>query len=147
MLDVQCSMFDVHFLINPSHETTPKWHSFLFDQTGRFLGQRLRSYWSLCLACRPSRQTEWIIQPPWRSAPLFLRQQFMAFSARMEAVAVIDVNIIKLDVQNIHIIGIGFNLRNQRSENRWIEDGGVDFHFSCNQACWSAYLQTQSSSE
>jgi hypothetical protein len=22
-------MFDVHFLVNPSYETTPKWHGFL----------------------------------------------------------------------------------------------------------------------
>ncbi len=29
MLDVQCSMFDVYFLVNPSYETTPKWHGFL----------------------------------------------------------------------------------------------------------------------
>jgi hypothetical protein len=35
-------MFD--FLVNPSYETTPKWHSFFFDQTGRFSGQRRRLY-------------------------------------------------------------------------------------------------------
>jgi hypothetical protein len=31
--------------LNPetSYETTPKWHSFFFDQTGRFSGQRRRS--------------------------------------------------------------------------------------------------------
>ena len=29
MLDVQCSMFNVHFLVNPSCETTPKWHGCL----------------------------------------------------------------------------------------------------------------------
>jgi hypothetical protein len=27
-----------------SYETTPKWHSFFPDQTGRFLGQRPRLY-------------------------------------------------------------------------------------------------------
>jgi len=27
-----------------SYETTPKWHSFFFDQTGRFSGQRRRLY-------------------------------------------------------------------------------------------------------
>jgi hypothetical protein len=35
MLDVQRSMFDVHFLVNPSHETV-QGQSFFFDQTGRF---------------------------------------------------------------------------------------------------------------
>ena len=29
MLDVQCSMFDVHFLVNPSYEIAPEWHGFL----------------------------------------------------------------------------------------------------------------------
>jgi hypothetical protein len=29
MLDVQCSMFDVHFLVNPLYETSPEWHGFL----------------------------------------------------------------------------------------------------------------------
>jgi len=38
------SMFDVHFLVNPLYKTTPKWHGFFFDQTGRFSGQRRRSY-------------------------------------------------------------------------------------------------------
>jgi hypothetical protein len=31
MLDVQCSMFDVHFLVNPSYESS----CFFYDQTGR----------------------------------------------------------------------------------------------------------------
>ena len=31
-----------------SYETTPKWHSFFFDQTGRFSGQRRRSYETTC---------------------------------------------------------------------------------------------------
>jgi hypothetical protein len=30
--------------LNLSCETTPKWHSFFFDQTGRCSGQRRRSY-------------------------------------------------------------------------------------------------------
>jgi len=40
-LDVQCSMFDVHFLVNLSDETIQGQSSF-FDLTGRFSGQRRR---------------------------------------------------------------------------------------------------------
>jgi len=41
--DVGRSMFDVgrSFVFEPLYETTPKWHSFFIDQTGRFSGQRL----------------------------------------------------------------------------------------------------------
>ncbi|MEN8806707.1 MAG: hypothetical protein ABF291_04445 [Desulfobacterales bacterium] len=31
----------IAFIPQPSYETTPKWHSFFLDQTGRFSGQRL----------------------------------------------------------------------------------------------------------
>ena len=43
LFDVGRSMFDVgrSFVFEPSYETTPKWHSFFLDQTGRFSGQRL----------------------------------------------------------------------------------------------------------
>jgi len=27
-------MFDVHFLVNPSYETTPEWHGFLMMELG-----------------------------------------------------------------------------------------------------------------
>jgi hypothetical protein len=40
MLDIQFSMFDVHFLVNPSRETS-QGQSFFFDLTGRFFGRRL----------------------------------------------------------------------------------------------------------
>jgi hypothetical protein len=33
-------MFDVHFLVNSSPETS-QWQSFFLDQTGRFSGQQL----------------------------------------------------------------------------------------------------------
>jgi hypothetical protein len=29
-------MFDVHFLVNPSYETTPKWHGFLMIKLAAF---------------------------------------------------------------------------------------------------------------
>jgi len=36
MLDVRCSMFDVHFLVNPSYETSSKWHGFLMIKLAAF---------------------------------------------------------------------------------------------------------------
>ena len=46
--------------LNPdtSYETTPKWHSFFFDQTGRFSDQRRRSY-----EIPPARNSEKIERP------------------------------------------------------------------------------------
>jgi hypothetical protein len=50
-----------------AYETTPKWHSFFFDQTGRFSGQRRRLYettpkWHGFLIYRRVASMTWIKQ-------------------------------------------------------------------------------------
>jgi hypothetical protein len=46
----QYSMFDVHFLVNTSYETTPKWHGFLMTKlaaTMAWIKQRTAEYQSV----------------------------------------------------------------------------------------------------
>jgi hypothetical protein len=41
-------MFDVHFLVNPSYKTTPKWHGFLTIKLAAF---QARGGACICLPC------------------------------------------------------------------------------------------------